>query len=50
MKKAIYGKITTLKLFENNSLVRKPLKFDGTGKVLVVDEGDSLHCALLGNQ
>ncbi|MGB5820626.1 MAG: ribonuclease E activity regulator RraA [Saonia sp.] len=49
-KKAFYGKITTLKLFEDNSLVRKQLEFNGKGKVLVVDGGGSLRCALVGDQ
>ncbi|MFT5242202.1 MAG: regulator of ribonuclease activity A [Glaciecola sp.] len=49
-KKAFSGKITTLKLFEDNSLVRKQLESDGKGKVLVVDGGGSLRCALVGDQ
>lgn len=44
------GKITTLKLFEDNSLVRKQLESDGRGKVLVIDGGASLRCALVGDQ
>ena len=49
--KAVFsGKITTLKLFEDNSLVRKQLESRGSGKVLVVDGGGSLRCALLGDQ
>jgi regulator of ribonuclease activity A len=43
------GKIHTVKCFEDNSLVRKVLETDGTGKVLVVDGGGSLRCALLGD-
>ncbi|WP_199269593.1 ribonuclease E activity regulator RraA [Formosa sp. L2A11] len=49
-KKSFYGKITTLKIFEDNSLVRKQLELDGTGKVLVIDGGASLRCALIGDQ
>ncbi len=49
-KKAFSGKITTLKLFEDNSLVRKQLESDGKGKVLVIDGGASLRCALVGDQ
>ncbi len=49
-KKAFSGKITTLKLFEDNSLVRKQLESNGKGKVLVVDGGGSLRCALIGDQ
>ena len=44
------GRIVTLKLFEDNSLVRPTLGEDGTGKVLVIDGGGSLRCALLGDQ
>jgi regulator of ribonuclease activity A len=49
-KKSSYGKTTTLKLFKDNSSVRKQLKSDATGKELVVDGGGSLHCVLLGDQ
>ena len=44
------GQIVTLKLFEDNTLVREALAQDGHGKVLVVDGGGSLRCALLGDQ
>ena len=43
------GKIQTLKCFEDNSFVRKALEQNGEGKVLVVDGGGSLRCALLGD-
>ena len=43
------GKIHTIKCFEDNSLVRKALEQNGEGKVLVVDGGGSLRCALLGD-
>jgi regulator of ribonuclease activity A len=49
-KKAFSGKITTLKLFEDNSFVRKQLESNGKGKVLVVDGGASLRCALFGDK
>lgn len=49
-KKAFSGKITTLKLFEDNTLVRKQLESDGKGNVLVIDGGASLRCALVGDQ
>jgi regulator of ribonuclease activity A len=49
-KKVFSGKITTIKLFEDNSLVRKQLESDGKGKVLVIDGGASLRCALIGDQ
>lgn len=43
------GEIHTLKVFEDNTLVRAALEKDGTGKVLVVDGGGSLRCALVGD-
>ena len=50
LKTTFYGEIVTLKLFEDNSLVRKQLETGGKGKVLVVDGGGSLRCALVGDQ
>jgi regulator of ribonuclease activity A len=47
---AFAGQIVTLKLFEDNSLVREAFAGDGKGKVLVVDGGGSLRCALVGDQ
>ncbi len=47
---AFAGEIVTLKLFEDNSLVREAFAEDGKGKVLVVDGGGSLRCALVGDQ
>lgn len=44
-----HGEIVTLKLFEDNSLVRETLGLPGHGKVLVVDGGGSKRCALLGD-
>ena len=49
-KQAFAGNVVTLKLFEDNSLVRTVLGESGAGKVLVVDGGGSLRCALLGDQ
>jgi regulator of ribonuclease activity A len=49
-KTSFAGKVVTLKLFEDNSLVRTLLGEPGAGKVLVVDGGGSLRCALLGDQ
>jgi regulator of ribonuclease activity A len=43
------GEIVTLRLFEDNSLVRELLDTHGDGRVLVVDGGGSLRCALLGD-
>jgi regulator of ribonuclease activity A len=47
--KAFNGPITTLKCFEDNSKVREQLDQAGEGRVLVVDGGGSLRCALLGD-
>lgn len=47
---AFAGPLSTLKLFEDNSLVRTALSQQGHGRVLVVDGGGSLRCALLGDQ
>lgn len=47
---AFSGQIVTLKLFEDNSLVREALAENGKGKVLVIDGGGSLRCALVGDQ
>ncbi len=47
--KIFSGKIETVKCFEDNSFVRKALEQNGEGKVLVVDGGGSMRCALLGD-
>ena len=39
----------TLKVFEDNSLVRQAFEGPGKGRVLVVDGGGSLRCALVGD-
>ncbi len=49
-KSKFYGEIVTLKLFEDNQLVRDQLESDGTGKVLIIDGGASMRRALLGDQ
>jgi regulator of ribonuclease activity A len=43
------GRIETIKCHEDNSLVRTAVATPGKGKVLVVDGGGSLRCALLGD-
>jgi regulator of ribonuclease activity A len=48
-RKAFYGPIATLKLYEDNGLVREAVGSPGEGRVLVVDGGGSLRCALLGD-
>ena len=45
-----FGRIATLKLYEDNSLVRKVLESPGDGRVLVIDGGGSLRRALVGDQ
>lgn len=47
---AFSGQIVTLKVFEDNSLVREAFAENGQGKVLVIDGGGSLRCALVGDQ
>lgn len=49
-KTAFAGTIATLKLFEDNGLVRQTLDTPGNGRVLVIDGGGSLRRALLGDQ
>ncbi len=44
------GPVCTLKVFEDNSLVRSTLEQPGLGRVLVVDGGGSMRCALVGDQ
>jgi len=48
-KSRFYGEIVTLKLFEDNQLVRDQVNSEGTGKVLVIDGGASMRRALLGD-
>ena len=49
-RKSFSGQIVTLKIFEDNSLVREVFAEDGQAKVLVIDGGGSLRCALIGDQ
>ena len=42
------GMATTLKVFEDNALVRSTLEAPGNGRVLVIDGGGSLRSALVG--
>jgi regulator of ribonuclease activity A len=48
-KTKFHGEIVTVKVFEDNVLAKAELEKDGTGKVLVVDGGGSLRCALMGD-
>ena len=43
------GEISTVKCFEDNSLVRSQLEQPGNGRVLVVDGGGSIRCAMVGD-
>ncbi len=45
---AFAGAIETLRVFEDNALVRSALETRGRGRVLVVDGGGSLRTALVG--
>lgn len=48
-REAFAGPIATVKVFEDNTLVRANLEAVGRGRVLVVDGGGSLRCALVGD-
>jgi regulator of ribonuclease activity A len=45
---AFQGPAATLQCFEDNSLVRTAVDEPGAGRVLVIDGGASLRCALVG--
>lgn len=45
---AFAGPARTIRVFEDNVLVRQALEQPGEGSVLVVDGGGSLRCALVG--
>ena len=42
------GPITTLKVFEDNTLIKQAVESPGEGRVLVVDGGGSSRCGLVG--
>jgi regulator of ribonuclease activity A len=44
------GPISTLKVFEDNPLVKAAVKEPGEGRVLVVDGGGSMRSALVGDR
>lgn len=46
---SFWGQIITLKVFEDNVLVRQTLQNPGQNKVLVIDGGGSHRCALIGD-
>lgn len=43
------GQITTLKVFEDNTLIRNTLEQTVNNRVLVIDGGGSHRCALMGD-
>ncbi|XP_019707837.1 LOW QUALITY PROTEIN: putative 4-hydroxy-4-methyl-2-oxoglutarate aldolase 3 [Elaeis guineensis] len=47
-RRAFFGPIVALKVFEDNVLVREVLENPGDGRVLVVDGGGSRRCSLVG--
>jgi len=49
-RRVFHGSISTLKIFEDNSLVRKAVEQPGNSRVLIVDGGGSQRCALVGDQ
>lgn len=46
--RAFAGPVVTLKVFEDNVLVREVLEGKGEGRVLMIDGGGSMRCALVG--
>jgi regulator of ribonuclease activity A len=48
--RAFHGFAVTVKCYEDNSRVRELCNSPGRGRVLVVDGGGSLRCALVGDQ
>lgn len=48
-KDAFSGPAVTVKCFEDNSRVKEALAQPGEGRVLVVDAGGSMRCAMLGD-
>lgn len=47
-RRAFHGQAVTLKIFEDNSLLAEAVRSPGAGRVLVVDAGGSVRCAVLG--
>ena len=46
-KSAFFGKITTIKCFENNGLISETLEENGEGRVLLIDGGGAVRRALI---
>lgn len=49
-RRQFHGPIRTVKVFEDNVLVKNYLAKPGEGHVLVVDGGGSMRCALVGDR
>jgi len=49
-RKRFFGPVSTVRLFEDNSLVSSALEEPGNGRVLVIDGGESMRCALVGDR
>ena len=49
LKARFSGPISTVRCFEDNSQVRATLEEQGRGRVLVIDGGASIRCALVGD-
>ena len=48
-KASFYGQAVTFRVFEDNTLIKKALENDnGADKVMVIDGGASVRCALVG--
>lgn len=45
---AFSGRAATVKVFEDNALIADAVKAAGDGRVLIVDAGGSLRCAVFG--
>ena len=48
-EKVFYGRVRTVRCFEDNSFVKKVLSNPSDSEVLIVDGGQSKNCALLGD-
>ncbi len=48
-RKRFHGEVATIKCFEDNSRIKELVAKAGRGKVLVVDGGGSMRCAVLGD-
>lgn len=46
-RSAFFGKITTVKCFENNGLIAEVLEEEGQGRVLLIDGGGAVRRALI---